>query len=261
MQRFSWAAGFVAASVAGCTGPIDGTLETHELGASSVEQVYHLTVFVPDDTPHHVVFLFDGDDWTDTTASQVSRAVRRGELGRPPLVVGIGYGDTPNQRARDYTPPGRGLPEGHGEVEAFYGFVVDELIPWVEARYPSGGERVVLGHSFGGIAALWGRLQHPEVFAGAVALSPSLAFGDGALFAVEQEVAATTDDLGGALFLGAGTAETYGLAGLTEAFGEQVQRRRYPTLQLTTELFPRRVHSETFQPGVRAGLPFVLEAL
>ena len=251
--------------LAACAGPVDGTLETHALDASGYRQTYTLTVFVPDgakaDTP--VVYLFDGDDWTDDTASIVSRLARDGELRHAPYVVGIGYGDGQNQRARDYTPPGKGIPPGHGEVEAFYGFLQDDLVPWVDDRYstdPTPEGRVVLGHSFGGVAALWGLFFAADTFGGAVALSPSLAFGGGAFFQFEADHAADHDDLVGRTYLAAGAAEAHGLAGLTEAFGATLDDRGYPGLALKTELLPGKIHSETFQPGAEAGLGFVLGA-
>ena len=60
--------------------------------------------------------------------------------------------------------------------------------------------------------------------------------------------------------LSAGALEAYGLAGLTEAFGEQLGSRGYPSLALQTELVPNRVHSDLFPVGAREGLRFTLGA-
>lgn len=252
------------AFAAGCAPAIDGQIETHTLNAENVDQLYTLYVFVPDAASEasSVVYLFDGDDWTEDTAGIVSE-LARAEGVTPPLVVGIGYGDTPNARGRDYTPPGYGIPDNHGEVEAFYRFLVDELVPWVDDAYdtaPSAEARVVMGHSFGGIAALWAPLFAGDTFGGSVSLSPSLAFADAAFFTYEADFAESNDDMAARLYLGAGALEAHGLAGLTEAFGAQLGSRSYPSLALQTELIPRRVHNDVFPDAAEAGLRFVLGA-
>jgi len=253
-----------AASLAGCAAPIDGTITTHTLTSSRVDQTYTLTVFEPDTlTPSTtVVYLFDGDDWTEETAGIVSALARDG-VADAPLIVGIGYGDTPNERARDYTPPGDDIPDGHGEVEAFYGFMTEELVPWVDETWEtdtSAQGRALIGHSFGGIAAVWGLLYHADTFGGVIALSPSLAFAQGTLFDREAAFAEDNDDLIAAVYLGAGSQEAYGLAGLTEAFGERLASRQHPGLTLQTELIRGEFHASVFPSAAEAGLSFVLGA-
>ncbi len=237
--------------------PPAGSFEVVELQAESADQVYTLTIFTPDRAPAAaaVVYLFDGDDWTHAVAAIVD------DLDAPPL--GIGYGDLPNERARDHTPAGPGLPAGFGEVEAFYAFLIDELVPWVDTTYPTAptaADRTVLGHSFGGAAAMYGLLTASETFGNAVVISPSLTLGEGALFDLEAARAAEQQDLVARAWLGAGALEAYGLAGLTEAMGETLASRGYPSLALETALLPNRVHTDVFGPAAEDGLRFVLEA-
>lgn len=61
----------------------------------------------------------------------------------------------------------------HGPYESY---IVEELIPGVEARYSVGGtaaERSVGGLSMGGFAALNAALRHPDLFSSVGALSPA----------------------------------------------------------------------------------------
>ncbi|MCO4747032.1 MAG: alpha/beta hydrolase [Proteobacteria bacterium] len=249
-------------SLFACSPPPAGTFETVELEAEAVDQVFTLTIFEPDaaEDGGQTLYLFDGDNWTPTVAKIVSDLADEGAT--PPRVVGIGYGDRPNKRARDLTPEGPGVPAGWGEVDAFTSFLADELVPWTEEAYPVASNpsaRVVLGHSFGGAAAMHMVLRANETFAGAVVLSPSLTLGEGALFDLEAEVAATNEDLPARVHLGAGALEAHGLAGLTEAMGATLASRDYPSLAVQTQLVPGKVHTNVFRPSAEEGLRFVLE--
>lgn len=248
---------------AGCTAPIDGELVQHTIDATSYDQVYTLTVFEPSDTSGSldVVYLFDGDDWTERTAGIVT-ALARDALRAPPLVVGIGYGELRNQRGRDYTPPGDDIPEGHGEVEAFYAFVEQDLVPWVDATWSTNDTaegRTLMGHSFGGIASLWGLFTAPDTFGNIVALSPSLAFAEAAFFVIEDDYATDHDGLPADVYLAAGSQEAHALAGLTDAFGARLADRGYPDLRIRTDIIAGRFHASLFPDGAERGLAFVRE--
>jgi predicted alpha/beta superfamily hydrolase len=256
----------LALGVAGCMGPIDGTIETHTLRSSSYSQTYTLYVFIPDGYAKgeqaQVVYLFDGDQWTDTTASIASALTRDGEITAP-IVVGIGYGDRPNQRARDLTPAAKGIPAGHGGVDDFYGFLQEDLVPWVDSRWstePAPAARTVAGHSFGGVAAAWGLLQAPDTFGNAVMLSPSLVFGDSVIFDIEADYADAHSELRSRAYLSSGSQEAYGLAGLTEAFGDTLDAHDYQGLKLKTEIHRGRFHASLFPAGIEGGLAHVLGA-
>jgi enterochelin esterase family protein len=56
---------------------------------------------------------------------------------------------------------------------SFPGFLADELLPALRGAR-RGGETVVGGYSYGGLAACWSAYDRPDAFGGVVALSPSL---------------------------------------------------------------------------------------
>jgi hypothetical protein len=66
-----------------------------------------------------------------------------------------------------------------GGAEKFLGFVGDELIPWVNARYPTDSMRVLVGHSLGGLFAAYALSRRPELFTGWVLMEPSLWWNEG----------------------------------------------------------------------------------
>ena len=112
--------------------------------------------------------------------------------GAAALVVGVGYPtDVPLElmslRTRDMTPPtpvGRlpqrpGLPpprvEDYGGDDAFFRFLVEELMPLLVRAYPiDRGDLTLYGHSFGGLFTVGVLLKHPDAFKTFIASSPSL---------------------------------------------------------------------------------------
>ncbi len=61
----------------------------------------------------------------------------------------------------------------------FEAFMLEELIPFVEARYPCSGERLLMGASLGGLVSATLALKHPTRFAGVIAQSGAFLFGPG----------------------------------------------------------------------------------
>jgi predicted alpha/beta superfamily hydrolase len=101
---------------------------------------------------------------------------------RPVIVVGI-----PNtQRRRDLTGPTRSAKDSAiapvvGGSAAFRAFIRDELIPTIDRRYPTTGERSIIGESLAGLFIVECFLVEPKLFAHSIALDPSLWWDGGAL--------------------------------------------------------------------------------
>src|SRR5215510_16420973 len=94
----------------------------------------------------------------------------------PPLIV-VGIRNT--DRNHDFTPaPAAGFetpPEAQrpGGAAAFLSFMSDELVPWIDRSYRTAPLRVLVGHSLGGLFALYTIGQRPELFTGYVIMEPS----------------------------------------------------------------------------------------
>ena len=97
----------------------------------------------------------------------------------PAYVVSIGYLDgQAGERDTDllFQPTVRdGVTIGGGGA-AFEAFLIDDLRPFVEARYPVDPAKAILfGHSYGGLFAANVLAETPEAFAGYIIASPSIA--------------------------------------------------------------------------------------
>jgi predicted alpha/beta superfamily hydrolase len=123
-----------------------------------------------------VLYMPDGgveEDFPHVTAT-VERLIAEGAI-RPLVVVGIEN----TERRRDLTGPtevasDREIAPRVGGSEAFRGFLRDELLPLIEARYRVTGERGIIGESLAGLFVVEVFARDPDLFRHAIALSPSL---------------------------------------------------------------------------------------
>lgn len=115
--------------------------------------------------------------------------------------------DQPNARAVDLTHQPYeqdGRREGGGGA-AFQAFLIDELRPFLEARYPIDGRRLVLfGHSLGGLFAANVLASQPDAFAAYIIGSPSVQRDDSV---VAKVTAAAPKGAGRPVFVAVGGKE------------------------------------------------------
>lgn len=97
----------------------------------------------------------------------------------PAYVIAVGYPPGKSARETDLlfgpgTRPDGTVAKGGG-AEAFTAFLLEELKPFIEARYPvDPGQAVLVGHSLAGIYTANVLARRPDAFAGYVIGSPSL---------------------------------------------------------------------------------------
>ena len=126
--------------------------------------------------------------------------------GRIPAMIVVGINNT--DRARDMTPskPASGFggtpwKGSAGGADKFLSFIADELLPTVDRNYRTRPYRVLIGHSFGGLFAVYAMLNRPEVFKGYLVISPSLWWDDQLLVKAAQPFFAAHKDLRADLYM------------------------------------------------------------
>ncbi len=130
--------------------------------------------------------LFDGQNVFDDAPSfaggwHAHRTVER--LARsvmPPVVLGIDHGH--EHRISELSPFDFG--STRGSLDALLDWLARWLLPKLRSEHQltSDPARTIIGgSSMGGLAALYAHLKRPDVFGGAIAMSPSLWVGRGAI--------------------------------------------------------------------------------
>lgn len=172
--------------------------QTEELHFTSPvnDVAYRLSVFVPlgfasTDARFPVLYLLDADYSFAIARNVVEHHVQRDRMP-PMVVVAIGYAGEVTRasyrlnRSRDYTPThtsfesyGPDADAVTGGAPAFLETLAEHLVPAIEERYRGSGERILVGHSFGGLFAVWATLERPDVFPTILTVSPSLWYDEG----------------------------------------------------------------------------------
>lgn len=163
-----------------------------------------------------------------------------------------------------YAPDGGYGPEYQrvsGGAPAFLHFIAGELVTWLAREYRTTDERILVGHSYGGLFASWVAVTRPELFTGLVAVSPSLWYADGMIFELEDEAARTRDDLPLRFYLEVGDQEVNGrwdMPGDLTRFARALEARDYPSLGIEWHVAENETHNSIFPRALSNGLRFVL---
>lgn len=214
------------------------------------------------DGAYPVVFQLDptfaGLDELAITAGHISAREADGTFP-PTIVVGLDYRD-PSTRFRDYVEPSELSPAYDSDhVDAFYRALRDEIVPHVHASLPVDPERrFLVGHSLGGLVALYAAFRHDpaeaSLLAGVVVNDPT--YGP-YHFTWESWHAARSSSL---------PLRMYRAIALQDGPIQQIQHgwmndrlaeRAYEALASKHEEFATD-HGGVVRPGFEAGLDFVL---
>lgn len=92
----------------------------------------------------------------------------------PMIIVGIVSSD----REKDYLPsPSKEYPTGGG-ADKFLKFLGSELVSFIDSTYPAASDRCIIGHSAGGLFAIYALENQPDLFNSFICIDPSLWYDD-----------------------------------------------------------------------------------
>ena len=156
------------------------------------------------ETNYPVLYLLDGPGHFHAVTGMLKNLRDNGIV---PNMVVVAIPNT--DRTRDLTPShvdemfgDSSFVETSGGGDEFLEFLEKELIPYVEEKYPVTGYRTFVGHSFGGLTAVYALFSRPALFHNYVAIDPSLWWDDWMLVYKADEVLEGSDLKGRALFVG-----------------------------------------------------------
>lgn len=160
---------------------------THTFHSIVLGQQRTLNVILPDgytdSLRYPVIYVLDGSMNEDLPhLAGLVQFLAMYELTPKSIVVGIANVD----RYHDFTHPTRGdsdlvwLPTGGGSA-AFIAFIAGEVLPYVDARFRTNGDRTIIGQSLGGLLVMELLFKRHELFNRYVAVSPSLWWDNGSL--------------------------------------------------------------------------------
>lgn len=156
-----------------------------------LQETRGLWIYVPPADPsglfapkrYPVLYLLDGDmHFTSVLGLVQQLSAVNGNTICPEMII-VGIPTTFATRTRDLTPThatkrwdnqeDRTLASSGGG-EQFLRFLETELVPYVEAHYPTAPYRLLVGHSLGGLTVLNTLATRPNVFNAYLAIEPSV---------------------------------------------------------------------------------------
>jgi len=149
-----------------------------------------------------VVYVLDGKVFLPTVVN-VHQFYSGGFM--PEMVI-VGISNAKN-RMRDLTTSkvkemyGQPFTQEHGEAEKFTAFLKDELIPYIEKKYPVTNYRTLIGHSYGGLFAMYTLVHHPNMFANYLAIDPSMDWDNSKLISEAKTALENNNYRGKSLFM------------------------------------------------------------
>lgn len=152
-----------------------------------------------------VIYLLDGDDFFHSFTGMVQYLSSVGKIPEM-IVVAISNKD----RMRDLTPThsvywsdgekDEKALHSSGGGERFISFIQNEVIPHIEANYPTAPYRMFVGHSLGGLTVINALINHPSLFNSYVAIDPSVWWDNRALMNKASHVLTQSNYIGKNLF-------------------------------------------------------------
>ncbi|MGB1308420.1 MAG: alpha/beta hydrolase-fold protein [Oceanihabitans sp.] len=149
-----------------------------------------------------VSYIIDGEVFLPT----VNNVLEFYSGGFMPEMILVGISNA-NNRTRDLTPSkiktrfGMPFNTENGEAANFLKFIDEELIPYVESKYPVTNYRTLIGHSYGGLFAVYTLINKPELFANYISIDPSLDWDNQILELKMKEAFKTNNFEGKALYV------------------------------------------------------------
>lgn len=248
--------------------------EVHEFRANA-GALYEISVAFPldydptGDTRYPVLYVTDAT-LVFPLVVQTYRFLARQQEARPILVVGIDRPtrteeETKASRYLDLTPTR--VPEversnesrlGHdvrsGGADAFLDILNMEIIPWVDGRWPTSGDRGLAGYSLSGLFATHVLLTAPESFDHYLIGSPSLWWDGRVMFEREEAYAGRADDLPAHVFLSVGTEEGRFMLANAVRLAETLISRDYESLELEWQILQGETHVSGIPVAISRGL-------
>ena len=188
-------------------GKID-SLQSKILGEQRKVWVYVPSGAAPQQK-YPVVYLLDGDAHFYSVVGMIQQLSQvNGNTVCPEMMV-VGIPNT--DRTRDLTPThidadppymDSTFAKTSGGGEQFISFIEKELMPYIEATYPTQPYKMLIGHSFGGLTVMNTVINHTKLFNSYICIDPSMWWDNMNYLKATKKALSEKNFAGTALYLG-----------------------------------------------------------
>ena len=213
----------------------DSQQTKEEVKSSKTGDTYEIIIKRPknfDSTKsYHLVYFTDaGINSGKTILSQAE------ENTKNCILIGIAHkGDWDMKRQRDFIPSDAGgyNNKNFGQAARFFLFMKDELMPYINKKFSTPKSKVFVGHSFGGLLALYMSMKDNKLFDHYYAISPSVWANYYELMDIEKNYAAKNKNYNSHISVYAGSLEFLNkVLSSSKQFYTTVTERKYKGLSI-----------------------------
>lgn len=207
------------------------------------------------DSKFDVVYLLDGESQFDDF-SFIYKFARKEKLLPPLILVAIlnTYTEKGSMRDRDFLPVETPGNDKGGGADNFIDFLKDELIPYIDKKYPAGGDNSLYGHSLGGLFSFYVMLKEPALFSNYYCSDPAFPWNDRYIISMATTTFKNTDDLNRTLWIN-GTEDTYRNVGI-QKMDSVLQEYAPGELRWKVAIYPDETHMSVRFKGIYDGLKY-----
>lgn len=215
-----------------------------------------LEIFVPGKeiagsrSQFEVIYLLDGE-WNFKKGTFIHDFARYENFIPPAIIVGVRntYINGQNQRDRDFLPD--------NAADTFIAFLKEELIPYIEKKYPANGERTLYGHSYGGLFVGYTFLNYSDLFDAFIASDPAFAYNDRAVVKLASEKLPGLNRRNKSFWMAGltNTANGMGITAMDSVFKVLAPKN----LHWKSQTYPNETHNSVQLKGIYDGLKFIYE--
>ena len=196
------------ANISTAYGKVRGTAITDSLASKILAEQRDLLVHLPNNYQQNtelnypVLYLLDGQRNLNHAAGTLD-LLNQSNMAQEMIIIAINN----THRTRDLTPT---YDESYNEwgisggADNFLDFIEKELIPYVNKSYRTNNFKILSGHSFGGLLAVYALQSRPQLFQAHFAFSPSLWWHDEVIFKDTEKFLANTAELNNYLYVNMG---------------------------------------------------------
>jgi predicted alpha/beta superfamily hydrolase len=153
------------------------------------------------------------------------------------ILIGIAHkGDWDRKRQRDFIPSDAGgySDKNFGQASKFFLFMKEELMPYINKKFNKSKSKVFIGHSFGGLFALYMSMRENKLFDHYYAISPSVWADNYELMKIEKNYSTKNKEYNSAISIYAGSLEFLNkVLTSSKEFYTIVKERNYKELTIT----------------------------
>jgi predicted alpha/beta superfamily hydrolase len=203
---------------------------------------------------YEVLYVLDGEWYMEQVPFIYNFAMNSGYVPKCIFVlIPNTYVNSINLRDRDFSPTRINMYPQSGGADNFHAFLKNELIPYVEKKYPANGQKSLLGSSFSGLFAVYAFVKEPQLFQSYIASDPNLNWDNGYVSKLAGEKLPHFSEVSATLFI-AGLNRSFHDMG--DASMDSVLRAKAPgSIHWKCEIYSNETHysvqHKAFYDGMR----------